>query len=56
MKPIRCIFGKHLYKPSDAEVYFAGEENGMLKYRAIHKCINCGQYKETIFKIPKPIR
>lgn len=56
MKPIRCIFGRHAYKPSNDEVYFCGEENGMLKYRAINHCIYCGKKVEVLFDTKKPVK
>lgn len=56
MKPIRCLFGMHRYRdePSAVEVYFMGDENGMAKYRAIHKCMFCGKERTDIFTTTKP--
>ena len=54
MKPIRCLFGMHRYKPSEVEVYYMGDENGRAKYRAIHKCCYCGKEWTGIFTTTKP--
>ena len=54
MKPIRCFFGMHRYKPSEVEVYFVGDENDTAKYRAIHRCCDCGKPYEDIICIPIP--
>lgn len=56
MKPIRCIFGRHAYKPSNDEVYFCGEENGILEYRSINYCIYCGKKVEVLFETKDPLK
>ena len=56
MKPIRCFFGMHRYKPSEVEVYFVGDENDTAKYRAIHRCCDCGKEREDIFTTTMPWR
>lgn len=52
MKPIRCIFGKHAYKPSEVEVYLVDKKDGMYTYRSIAHCIYCGKEYEAVFTIP----
>jgi hypothetical protein len=55
MKPIRCIFGRHSYKPSETQVYFCGESGGIWYYRADCKCCYCGNEREIPFSTVNPL-
>jgi hypothetical protein len=54
MKPIRCIFGRHAYKPSEIEVYLTDVKDGVGTYRSIAHCVYCGKENEQIFTAPYP--
>ncbi len=54
MKRISCIFGQHLYKPSEIEFYLVEKKPNSNVYRSIAKCMYCGKENEQIVEIPIP--